>query len=346
MNTKILSLMATVVLSVIGAAALRAQAPAPRDQPAAGLAPVPLTETVYPNNVLVQTEPATVTQIDPTTGLPYTIYPGGAVHGVPKSVLVISAAGSDPKTQAALEEDLPVMLHLLNGAVAKKFGAAPNGRTAMGIDVVFAPGSSPIRSLYLDGYGALFLLHADFPLLPPPKKPEVQKEERRSDSAWEAARHEVYGQPTLEGRESVSPAEQYDEDKVNALKAGLLEALKSAANIRGLRPEDSITVCVSGGAVSRGHGRTVFGNNLSGQEKPDNALLGALNSINPAEEGAARVAILNIRVKKSDVDALAGGKMTAEDFRKRANVATYASQSGSLAANRPGYELNPQWRRY
>ena len=348
MNTKVSSLIATAVLSVIGGAALRAQpTPAPQDLPSAQSAPVPATEPIEPTTGLPQTEPATVAQsisIDPTTGLPYPAYAAPPMAGGPKPVLVINAAASDPKTQAGLEEDLPVMWHLLNGAVAKRFGAVPNGRTAMGIDVVFPPGSSPIRSLYLDGYGVLFLLHADFPLLPPPKRLEVQKEDHRPDSAWAAAQHEVYGQPSPEGV-SANPAEEYDEDKVNALKAGLLEALKSAVNIRGLRPEDFITVCVSGWAGSRGQERTFYG--FSAQDKFAARLAASTrNSWNPAVEGAARVGILNIRVKKSDVDALAAGRMTAEDFRKRANIAAYASQSGSLPAGRSGYEPNSLLRRY
>jgi len=42
--------------------------------------------------------------------------------------------------------------------------------------------------------------------------------------------------------------EEYDGTKVNKLKDALFEALKNATNIRNLKSDDSITVCVFGGA--------------------------------------------------------------------------------------------------
>src|SRR5207247_2180543 len=89
-----------------------------------------------------------------------------------------------------------------------------------------------------------------FPLLPPPKG-EARKEKSETSSTWEEARQELYGQPG-EGRVRTDfrtgPAEEYDEEKVNTLKDALLEALKHAANIRDLKADDSVTVCVFGGA--------------------------------------------------------------------------------------------------
>jgi len=64
-----------------------------------------------------------------------------------------------------------------------------------------------------------------------------------------------------------------------------------------------------------------------------------MNSINTTEDVGARVAVLNIRVKKSDVDALASGKMTAEDFRRRANVpaAELKKRRNAWKAPKPRY---------
>jgi len=117
----------------------------------------------------------------------------------------------------------------------------------MGIDVFFAPSSNPMRSLYLEGYGALFLLNVGIPLLPPPAKAEPQKEKSPVDSNWDQARQELYGQRT-EGKTVTGPVKEYSEEKVNRLKDALLEALKNATNIRNLKPNDSVTVCVFGGA--------------------------------------------------------------------------------------------------
>ena len=118
----------------------------------------------------------------------------------------------------------------------------------MGIDVFYTPAASPLRSLYLDGYGALFMLNVGFPFLPPPHA-EGQQEKPEANSDWEDAKQELYGQGGR-GRVMAAPSEPYDEERVNRLKEGLLESLKNATNIRGLKPDDSITVCVFGGPSS------------------------------------------------------------------------------------------------
>ena len=43
----------------------------------------------------------------------------------------------------------------------------------------------------------------------------------------------------------------------------------------------------------------------------------------------ARGTIMTIRVKKSDADAFAKGKLSLEDFRKKASITTYAGDTGS-----------------
>src|SRR5437867_2903400 len=114
-------------------------------------------------------------------------------RGGPGRTLVIRTTHTDPKAQANLEEDLAVMSRILDKTLDQKL-TEDHQQRAMGIDVFFAPGSSPIRSLYLEGYGALFLMSVNFPLLPPPDKPESTKEKSDTDSTWEEAKRELYGQ--------------------------------------------------------------------------------------------------------------------------------------------------------
>src|SRR5439155_25390899 len=105
----------------------------------------------------------------------------------------------------------------------------------MGIDVFFAPGSSPIRSIYLEGYGALFLVSVNFPLLPPPDKPESTKEKSDTDSTWEEAKRELYGRCDARGQSgnefifsTTSGTEQEDSvNKVEDKKEGLLVAVSN-----------------------------------------------------------------------------------------------------------------------
>src|SRR5579859_6181004 len=91
--------------------------------------------------------------------------PGGASRA-----LIVRSSDADPKTQEALEEDLAVMSHLLNKSLEDLPGGAGHGNKVMGIDVFFTPGSAPLRSLYLDNYGAVFFLSVNFPLLAPAEK--------------------------------------------------------------------------------------------------------------------------------------------------------------------------------
>ncbi len=228
--------------------------------------------------------------------------------------LVIRSSEPDPKEQSNLEEDLAVMSHILDKALEEKSDTTHRTHRAMGINVYFSS-SNPMRSLYLDGYGALFMLHVGFPLLAPPKT-EARKERAETSSTWEEARQELYGQPggakTLAG-----PAEEYDEEKVSQLKDTLLEALKNAANIRDLKPDDSVTICVFGGA---GAGRTQVRSTTKRGATPSPDLANNVWVMTDHNGGPTRGTILTLRVKKSDADAFAKGKLTLEEFRKKLGI--------------------------
>jgi hypothetical protein len=228
--------------------------------------------------------------------------------------LLVRTSEPEPKTQAALEEDLTVMAHILSKAIDEFPGGQGHTVTAMGIDVFFTPGSSPLRSLYLDNYGAVFFLNVSFPLVAAPEK--HQEEKPAADSAWEDAKQEVYGQrPQATG--AGEPPEEYSQEKVDKLKGALLETLKNATNIRDLKPDEFVTLWVSGG-ISGGMGiyRVVkrnspgaLGGNLITADQPTSP---------------ARKTILTIRATKSEIDAYAQGKLTSEEFKKHARITTYS----------------------
>jgi hypothetical protein len=245
-------------------------------------------------------------------------------HGAGKA-LVIRSSESDLKEQTQLEEDLAVMSRILEKAASERaggHGGQPYGATAMGIDVFYSPAASPLRSLYLDGYGALFMLNVGFPFLPPPHA-EGQQEKQEANSDWEDAKQELYGQPGG-GRAPNAPSEPYDEERVNRLREGLLESLKNATNIRGLKPDDSITVCVFGGPSSGQPKTRTYVKRSTGPGEARSAVAVSGWAGNPM-----RQTIMTIRVKKSDADAFAKGAMTLEAFRKRAHVVSYAGSPES-----------------
>ncbi len=259
-------------------------------------------------------------------------------HGSPGRTLVIRTSDTDPKVQANLEEDLAVMSRIFDKALEQKLSEDHRHR-AMGIDVFFAPGSSPLRSLYLEGYGALFLMSVNFPLLPPPAKPEATREKSDTDSTWEEAKREIYGRSDAWSQlgdpfkfSPSSPEQEYDEMNVEDLKESLLVALKNATNIRNLKSEETLTVCILGGAsVGPRKARTA---KASGKRAPDAPDVDVV--LSDRDDGVpARGTIMTIRVKKSDADAFAKGRLNLDDFRKKAAIATYAGDSGGWSSGGP-----------
>jgi hypothetical protein len=232
--------------------------------------------------------------------------------------LVIRSSEGDPKDLADLEEDLTIMSHVFNKALKENLGASFD-RKAMGIDVFFTPGNSSIRSLYLEGYGALFLFGVNWPLLPPPTGPEAAKD-NKADSTWDEAKHELYG-PRNEGKFPTNPGEEFTNDKLTKLQNILLETAKNAANIRNLKPDEAITMCVFGAPV-RSTPKLKAKKDAEGEET------GEPDEPKPKREWVfegtvPRGTTMTIRVKKSDTDAYASGKLTLEQFRGRAHVVTY-----------------------
>jgi hypothetical protein len=227
--------------------------------------------------------------------------------------LIIRTSETDPKNDAALEEDLAVMSHLLNKALEDLPGGPGNRNNVMGIDVFFSPGGAPLRDLYLESYGAVFFLSVNFPLVPPAEKHPEEKP--TGDTAWEEARQELYGQRFPAGGET---PEEYSQEKVDRLKDGLFDVLKNASNIRGLKPDEFVTVWVCGG-TSGGRFRVL---------KTSPAGRGGANVVTADQPASsARRTILTMRARKTEIDDYAKGKLSPEEFHKRARLTAYTGDS-------------------
>ncbi|MGH7970690.1 MAG: hypothetical protein ACREIC_18340, partial [Limisphaerales bacterium] len=258
--------------------------------------------------------------------------------GVPPP-LVIRSSEMGAKDQAHLEEDLAIMSRIL----LKAAGEAPGARrtyTAMGIDVANAAGSSQMRSLYLEGYGALFTLEVDFPLMAAPTANQPQGEGSKTNSDWEQAKQEMYGQtpngiidPRIRGPIDpttglpamgawANPAPVYDEQRVNRLRDNLLSSFRDAVNIRGLKPDEWVTITVFNLADSGA------GIGLRPPIWPRSLPAGEANGLTGSG------AVMNLRAKLSSIDELAKGKVTLDDFRHQVQVEIYpvAPSTGGTAA--------------
>jgi len=235
--------------------------------------------------------------------------------------LLVRTTVPEPKDQAAMEEDLAIMSRVMAKAVEETPGRPGHPGKVMGIDVFFTPGGSQLRSLYVENYGALFFLNVNFPLVAPPEKRTEAKP--AGDSPWEDARQELYGQRSQEN--GGEPAEDYSEEKVDRLKETLLEALKNGTNMRGLRPNDFVTLWISGASAVSGSFRVVrtgTSANPAGKE---------LNLEQLAS--SSKRTVLTIRVTKAEIDKFAQGKLTAEDFRKQAQMTAYTSDAAGSAGD-------------
>jgi hypothetical protein len=235
--------------------------------------------------------------------------------------LIIRSSEAEPKEHATLQKDLAIMSHILDKAVEENVGRQSQDHKAMGINVYFSPGSTPFRSLFLDGYGAVFALNVGFPVMAPPTKPEPAKDESSNDSTWQEAERELYGRGP-EGKTMSEPSQPYDEEKVDKLKDTLLEALKNASNIRGLKADESVTVCVFGSAAGTlKKARTTSQNTLSTRRSGEPPKVWITSSGRSPASGS----VMTIRVKKADIDAFSKGKLELDDFRKRAKIVAYPS---------------------
>src|SRR5215471_11137421 len=165
----------------------------------------------------------------------------------PRSLIILKDQG-DTKAQSDVEEDLNIMAHLLQ----KSF--RDDSKQAMGI-TLYSPfeSSKTPRSMYLEGYGAIFTLSVNFPFLPAATAKDEAEPKDDKNAEWEEMRRELHRPPepsTMfkwdQSYTSGVAAEEYDAEKVENLKTGLISALKNAVNIRKLKSDESVVIVVNG----------------------------------------------------------------------------------------------------
>jgi len=249
-------------------------------------------------------------------GFGFAVNPPGRGSNQP---LIIRGANMDSNAVSNIQEDLAVMSRILNKTIER--GVGRDGRdSAMGIVLSALPGAKRPQSIYLEGYGALFMASVKFPLVPPPAKDD-EKAEKQVDTTWEQTKRELYGQKTpnvrvwnVSGNESTA---EYNAEQVENLKSELIEALKNGGNIRDVKPDESITVAVIGNRASSTVNRVKHISRNSGKTGKSELYLA------DGPRSTARESTMTLRAKKSDVDAYANGSIDLEQFKKRVNVATY-----------------------
>ena len=120
----------------------------------------------------------------------------------------------------------------------------------------------------------------------------------------------------------------------------------ASKEIRNLKADESITICVFGGGSGRFHKLATSKPRTSSATTGNKSYDGAVRIWDARNGklmgGPPQGSTMTIRVKKADVDAFAKGKLTVEEFRKKAKIATYASaMSGSSGSGGWFGESNP-----
>jgi len=109
--------------------------------------------------------------------------------GAGEVVLVIPARGMSAETLAELRKDMHIMCQIFDRRL-EAANLRPADRPRM-----FAPSDGRTRGLYLPGFGPVFLLQADFPLLSGQKRRshrwrnQAMPSGLRSNSKWRVSRH-------------------------------------------------------------------------------------------------------------------------------------------------------------
>ncbi len=210
-------------------------------------------------------------------------------------------------------------------------------------------GSNRTGCMYLQGYGALFLMGVDFPLSAPPEA-ETQQEEKPKkedvDELWDKTRQEIYEpqETRRPGRGAERQEVKYDAEKVEKLKTTLIESLKHAANIRILKPDESVVLSITGSGVSSGKivGMVALpgtDQTLVVQEKGGKQITKMYTKDAFDRSGFASPTVLVIRAKKADIDNFAKGGLNLDSFRQRVQILSYPLLSENVAGAGPSMVL-------
>lgn len=271
----------------------------------------------------------------------------GSRTGSAVTVLVIPSEQTTTQDLIKINEDMNVMSRIFEKNLEQErvtiFSSGiflPGRRNAYG--ALLGSSRGQIQSMYLQGFGALFLLKVDFPLSPPPDEKEEQQQEtqkaEQGDPVWRQIKQEIYEPEKIRrDRRKDHRESQYNAEKVENLKTALIKTLKHAANIRCLKPDESVILTVVGGGESTGVS-IVTANGAPGQvvvvqKGPDGAKTQKLiqgNSLGALEDiGFSSPVILVLRTKKSDIDGFSKGDLDFDKFRQRVKLLTYPILGGA-----------------
>jgi hypothetical protein len=169
----------------------------------------------------------------------------------PRNVLIIPTAAVAPERIAETREDMQVMLQILREKLSEP-------RMILGTlydyGDFFGRGGRGVEAVYLQGYGALFMLEVEFPISfpPEPRAEDERDQEQVVDPVWQRARERLYVPPAPLRYGSGGRPNETSEMSFEQFREELLKTLRHAANLRHIEPNEVVilTVIGQGGAGS------------------------------------------------------------------------------------------------
>lgn len=238
------------------------------------------------------------------------------------TVLVIPTSEIKPEELAITIEDMTVMARIID----KQLGKEKSKQILFYGNFLGGQSSRTAETIYLQGYGALFLKKVDFPLSPPPtvQEQESQAKEEDVDPVWEQMKQELYEPQESRRRRVEREEEKYDAEKVENLKTDLIKALKHAANIRNLKPAESVILTVTGSSGSSNITSVAIpGTGQIFVQNKETKTVKIVTPTIPGDLGLSSPTVLVIRAKKSDIDTFAKGDLDFDKFRERVQIFAY-----------------------
>jgi hypothetical protein len=112
----------------------------------------------------------------------------------------------------------------------------------------FGDSGRAVEALYVQGYAAIFMLKADFPLSPPAPQDQAETQKTEpADPVWQRARDRLYTPQTAGpyGAGGGVPREA-DQKSFDEFKDDLIKTLKHAVNIRNMDANELVILTITG----------------------------------------------------------------------------------------------------
>jgi hypothetical protein len=241
-------------------------------------------------------------------------------------VLVIPAQQMTPETYDRIVDDLSIMNRIIEkntrtmGEVGSVYGAVLAGPGDIATPRILRASGGRPKPMYIGGYGAVFSLAVEFPLLPPPETPKPNKVAEKTDPTWAQAQRELQDpQAAFRLQRGTSHGRVYRAEAVETLRNTLIGLLKHATNIRELGPDAWLTILAQGPAPTTREDASesapiagaVYG---GGSSYGQNRML-----VLPGVRSEGRT-LLTLRAKKADIDQYAKGQLDDAQFQQRVQI--------------------------